>query len=141
MLSALPPQQILDLPTDNWSIFTQAFTQLCFTKFGVAGQQILSDRVIPLVPFATAPTKNSLESDANGLQSQINTHTQDVALPLMRLLIPLLLSPTSPSLTLATENTEMTSKFTQQPLGDHPTMTLNVWSTFTNTSPPLLIHQ
>jgi hypothetical protein len=67
MLSALPPQQtdpILDLPTDNWSIFTQAFTQLCFTKFGVAGQQILSDRVIPLVPFATAPTKKSLESDA-----------------------------------------------------------------------------
>lgn len=70
MLSALPPPQtdpILDLPTDNWSIFTQAFTQLCFTKFGVAGQQILSDRVIPLVPFATAPTKNSLESDADGL--------------------------------------------------------------------------
>jgi hypothetical protein len=70
MLSALPTTQsdpILDLPTDNWSIFTQAFTQLCFTKFGVAGQQILSDRVIPLVPFPTAPSKNALDTDADGL--------------------------------------------------------------------------
>ena len=70
MLSASPQQQadtMLDLRTDNWSIFSQSFTQLCFTKFGVAGQQILSDHVIPLEPFATAPSKKALDIDADGL--------------------------------------------------------------------------
>ena len=69
MLSATSPQQtelVLDLPADNWAVFSQAFKQLCFTKFGVAGQQILSDRIIPLVPFAIAPTKNTLETNAVG---------------------------------------------------------------------------
>jgi hypothetical protein len=72
MLSATPPQQtdiILDLPADNWAVFSQAFRQLCFTKFGVAGQQILSDHIIPLVPFAIAPTKNTLETNALVLSS------------------------------------------------------------------------
>jgi hypothetical protein len=58
---------MLDLRTDNWSIFSQSFTQLCFTKFRVAGQQILSDHVIPLEPFATAPSKKALDIDADGL--------------------------------------------------------------------------
>ena len=69
MLSATSPQQtdlVLDLPADNWAVFSHAFKQLCFTKLGVAGQQILSDRIIPLVPFAIAPTKNTLETNAVG---------------------------------------------------------------------------
>ena len=70
MLSSISPQQssdlILDLPTDNWAVFSQAFNQLCFTKFGVAGQQILSDLIIPIKPFAIAPTKNALQVDTNG---------------------------------------------------------------------------
>ena len=39
---------------------------LCFTKFGVAGQQILSDTLIPLQPFAKEPTKLDLDIDAAG---------------------------------------------------------------------------
>ena len=57
---------ILDLPKDNWSAWHQALKLLCFTKFGVAGQQILSDTLIPLQPFATEPTKLDLDLDLAG---------------------------------------------------------------------------
>ena len=52
---------ILDIALDNWSIFQPNFKLLCFTKFVVAGQQILSNRAIPLTPFATAPSKFDLD--------------------------------------------------------------------------------
>lgn len=55
---------ILDPQRDNWSQWIQALKLLCFTKFGVAGQQILSDRLIPLLPFAVEPTKADLDKDA-----------------------------------------------------------------------------
>ena len=63
----LSPDIILHLPSDNWANFSQAFKQQCFAKFGVAGQQILSNHTIPIHPFPTAPTKNSLDTDENGL--------------------------------------------------------------------------
>ena len=72
MLS-LPTQQpsptafILDIALDNWSIFQQSFKLLCFTKFGVAGQQILSNRALPLTPFATALTKFDLNRTIAGV--------------------------------------------------------------------------
>ena len=72
MLS-LPTQQptpsaiILDIALDNWSIFQQSFKLLCFTKFGVAGQQILSNKALPLTPFATAPTKFDLNRTIAGV--------------------------------------------------------------------------
>ena len=58
---------ILDLPKDNWSTWHQALKLLCFTKFGVAGQQIFSDTLIPLQPFAAEPTTLDLDIDAAGL--------------------------------------------------------------------------
>lgn len=57
---------ILDIPKDNWSTWHQAFKLLCYTSFGVAGQQILSDKLIPLHPFAAEPSKADLETDSNG---------------------------------------------------------------------------
>ena len=66
-MHSLPTQQpilaatILDIALDNWSIFQPNCKLLCFTKFGVAGQQILSNRAIPLTPFATAPSKFDLD--------------------------------------------------------------------------------
>ena len=57
---------MLDLHSDNWSQWHQALKLLCFTKFGVAGQQILSDTTIPLQPFPTEPTKADLEADLTG---------------------------------------------------------------------------
>ena len=68
LATSVPPPSdiILHLPSDNWAAFSQAFRQQCFAKFGVAGQQILSNRTIPIKPFAISPTKNSLDSDANG---------------------------------------------------------------------------
>lgn len=62
-----PSDIILHLPSDNWAAFSQAFKQQCFAKFGVAGQQILSDRTIPIEPFAITPTKNTLDIGENGL--------------------------------------------------------------------------
>lgn len=61
---------VLDLKRDNWSQWHQALKLLCYTKFGVAGQQILSDRLIPLTPFSTEPTKNDLDRDLEGLPIQ-----------------------------------------------------------------------
>ena len=61
-----PTDIILHLPSDNWAAFSQAFKQQCFAKFGVAGQQILSNHTIPIQPFAVSPTKNSLDLDADG---------------------------------------------------------------------------
>ena len=58
---------ILDPQRDNWSQWIQSLKPLCFTNFGVAGQQILSDRLIPLVPFAVEPTYADLNKDAGGL--------------------------------------------------------------------------
>ena len=44
--AATPPAAIiLDIPKDNWSQRNQAFKLLCYTTFGVAGQQVLSDRL------------------------------------------------------------------------------------------------
>ena len=59
---------ILDIALDNWSTFQQSFKILCFTKFGVAGQQILSNRALPLAPFANAPTKYDLDLDNAGIE-------------------------------------------------------------------------
>ena len=58
---------ILDLQKDNWSAWNQALKLQCFTKFGVAGQQILSDMSIPLQPFAIEPSKADLDKDDNGI--------------------------------------------------------------------------
>ena len=59
---------ILDITLDNWCTFHQSFKLLCFTKFGVAGQQILSNCAIPLQPFATAPSKFDLDRTSDGIQ-------------------------------------------------------------------------
>ena len=58
---------ILDLQKDNWSAWNQALKLQCFTKFGVAGQQILSDMSIPLQPFAIESSKADLDKDDNGI--------------------------------------------------------------------------
>ena len=93
MLS-LPSQQpspapiILDIALDNWSIFHQSFKLLCFTKFGVAGQQILSNCAIPLTPFATAPSKFDLDRTDAGIiipdqfsYARRQTTAEEIALP------------------------------------------------------------
>ena len=64
---SVPSPIILDLSLDNWATFHQAFKSLCFTKFCVAGSQILSDCAIPLSPFAHRPTKSDLDLDDNSL--------------------------------------------------------------------------
>ena len=64
--TATSQHAMLDLHSDNWSQWHQALKLLCFTKFGVAGQQILSDTTIPLQPFSIEPTKADLEADLNG---------------------------------------------------------------------------
>ena len=61
-----PAAVILDITTDNWTIFNKAFILSCYTKFGVAGQQILSNTEIPLIPFAIAPTKQDLDTTLDG---------------------------------------------------------------------------
>ena len=69
MISAAPTPSsaiILDIPKDNWSTWNKAFKLLCYTTFGVAGQQVLSDNLIPLHPFPTVPTKADLETDVTG---------------------------------------------------------------------------
>ena len=68
---ASPPTDIiLHLPSDYWAAFSQAFNQQYFAKFGVAGQQILSNRSIPIQPFAVSPIKNSLHLKEDGLPIQ-----------------------------------------------------------------------
>lgn len=86
----LPTTIILDLPKDNWSAWHQALKLLCFTKFGVAGQQILSDGLIPLQPFATEPTKIDLDLDLAGVPipgqltySRRSLTAEEAALPLI----------------------------------------------------------
>ena len=64
--TTLPTTIILDLPKDNWSTWHQALNLLCFTKFGVAGQQILSDTLVSLQPLATEPIKLDLDLDLAG---------------------------------------------------------------------------
>ena len=64
--AATATEIILDVVTDNWSSWHQALKQQCFTKFGEAGQQILSNATIPLYPFATEPTKDDLLLDPTG---------------------------------------------------------------------------
>lgn len=66
MLSTATAAQhpMLDLHSDNWSQWHQALKQLCLTKFGVAGQQILY--TIFLQPFPIEPTKADLEADLTG---------------------------------------------------------------------------
>ena len=64
--TATPTHPTLDLHSDNWSQWHQALKLLCFTKFDVAGQQILSNATIPLQPFPTEPTKADLEPDLTG---------------------------------------------------------------------------
>ena len=61
-----PAATILDIVSDNWAQFNKAFTLSCYTKFGVAGQQILSNKEIPLTPFAVAPTKLDLDTNLAG---------------------------------------------------------------------------
>ena len=61
---------VLDLKLANWSQWHQALKLLCYTKFAVAGQQILSDHLIPMAPFITEPTKNDLDRDLAGLPIQ-----------------------------------------------------------------------
>ena len=70
MLAASSPTPtiiILDQHIDNWSAWHQALKLLCFTKFGVAGQQILSNKLIPLQPFQNEQTKNDLDTTAAGV--------------------------------------------------------------------------
>ena len=64
--TSLAPAPLLDLHQDNWSTWNQSLKLLCFTKFGVAGNQILTDRFIPLHPFANEPTNNDLDLDPAG---------------------------------------------------------------------------
>lgn len=64
--TATPSAVILDLQRHNWSQWIKSLKLLCYTKFGVAGQLILSDRLIPLQPFALAPTKSDLDKNALG---------------------------------------------------------------------------
>ena len=45
--AATATEIILDVVTDNWSSWHQALKQQCFTKFGEAGQQILSNATSP----------------------------------------------------------------------------------------------
>jgi hypothetical protein len=71
MLNAFTPSTpttaiIFDLLQGNWTAFLQAYKLHCTTKFGAAGQQTLTDKLIPLTPFATPPTKFDLEKDATG---------------------------------------------------------------------------
>ena len=71
MLSTVNPATatattILDLHKDNWSAWHQTLKLLCYTKFGVAGHQILSNRLIPLHPFEHEPTKGDLDLDLAG---------------------------------------------------------------------------
>ena len=97
MLS-LPSQQstspsiILDIALDNWSTFHQSVRLLCFTKFVVAGQQVLSNRAIPLTPFATAPTKFDLDCTVTGIPipgqftyARRPTTAEEVDLPLFNM--------------------------------------------------------
>ena len=63
----LAPAPLLDLHQDNWSTWNQSLRLLCFTKFGVAGNQILSDRLIPLHPFVNEPTKDDLDLNPAGV--------------------------------------------------------------------------
>lgn len=65
--SPTPTAIILDQHVDNWSAWHQALKLLCFTKFGVAGQQILSNKLIPLQPFQNEPTKNDLDTTEAGV--------------------------------------------------------------------------
>ena len=67
--SQVPSQSevTLDITLDNWSSFDQYFKLQCFTRFGVAGQQILTNRAVPLKPFAIIPTKLDLDVDAAGI--------------------------------------------------------------------------
>ena len=53
-----PAAVILDITSDNWAQFNKAYTLSCYTKFGPAGQKILSNKDIPLTPFAVAPTNS-----------------------------------------------------------------------------------
>lgn len=64
--AAPPATIILDLQRDNWSTWHQALKLLSFTSFGEAGQQIISDTLIPLQPFAIEPTKSDVDKDATG---------------------------------------------------------------------------
>ena len=83
-----PAPLILDITLDNWSTFHQSFKLLCFTKFGVADQQILSNCAIPLTPFATAPSKFDLDRTGDGVQipdqfiyARRPTSAEETALP------------------------------------------------------------
>jgi hypothetical protein len=64
--AATPIEIVLDVVTDNWSSWYQALKQLCFTEFCEDGQQILSNTLIPLYPFAIEPTKDNLHVDPIG---------------------------------------------------------------------------
>lgn len=66
-LATALPVIVLDLLQDNWTAFLQAFKLQCTTKFGAAGQQIITDKIIPLTPFALPPTKFDLEKNAAGI--------------------------------------------------------------------------
>jgi hypothetical protein len=61
-----PAAIILDITTDNWTIFNKAFILSCYTKLGVTVQQILSNTEITLIPFAVAPTKQDLDTTLDG---------------------------------------------------------------------------
>lgn len=62
-----PTPIILDVSTDNWSAWYQTLKQLCFTKFGIAGQQILTNAIIPIHPFAIEPTRDDLDTTPDGI--------------------------------------------------------------------------
>ena len=113
----------LDLPKDSWSAWHQALKLLCFTKFGVAAQQILSDTLIPLQPFAIEPTKLDLDLDLASASipgqltcSRRSLTAEEAALP-----------PIDPiSLPKATPTTVMIARFSRMPSDASRTITPSV---------------
>ena len=90
--TSLAPAPLLDLHQDNWSTWNQSLKLLCFTKFGFAGNQILSDRLIPLYPSVNEPTKNDLDPADTPIPGQYiyQRHTPNEGEPAgNQLLLPL----------------------------------------------------
>ena len=78
--STPPAAIILDIPKDNWSQWNQAFKLLCYTTFGVAGQQVLSDR---LNPFVSDPFKADLPLPGEFFYSRCPLPPEEIGLDLI----------------------------------------------------------
>ena len=111
-----PAAVILDITSDNWTQFNKAFTLSCYTKFGVAGQQILSNREIPLTPFAVAPTKQDVDATLAGVPIPGQFTYARRAQQQLKLLSRVSTSPQSLLTNQQTVSIVMTSNFTLQQL-------------------------